>query len=138
LSVTDGDTLIVQRHGTSERIRLRGIDCPEKDQPFGKEATSFTRDATLEHEVGVKEWGHDKYNRTLGDIILSDGRILNQELVRAGMCWWYRKYSDDQTLSILEAEAHAAHRGLWAAEEQVPPWEWRKRHKNKSGNEVVP
>ncbi len=68
----------------------------------------------------------DRYGRTITDVILPDGRVLNQELVKAGMCWWYRKYSDDQTLGELEAEARQQKHGLWADPSPVPPWEWRR------------
>jgi endonuclease YncB( thermonuclease family) len=68
-----------------------------------------------------------KYKRTLGDVILPDGMNLNQELVRQGMCWWYRKYAPgDTVLEGLEKEAREAKKGLWADPQPVPPWEWRK------------
>ncbi len=54
-------------------------------------------------------------------MILPDGRVLNQELLKAGLVWWYRKYSDDTHLGGLEAEARAAQRGLWADPHAVPP-----------------
>ena len=71
--------------------------------------------------------GHDKYQRTIGDVILPDGINLNQELVKDDWCWWYRKYArGDMVLEGLEAEAREARRGLWADPQPVPPWEWRK------------
>jgi hypothetical protein len=69
----------------------------------------------------------DRYGRLVGDVLLPDGRILNQELVKAGMAWWYRPYApNDPTLAQLEAEARTAKRGLWADAHPVPPWQWRK------------
>ncbi len=66
----------------------------------------------------------DRYGRTIGEVILPDGRIVNRELVRAGFAWWYRKYApEDETLKELEAEARDAKRGLWADASPVPPWE---------------
>ena len=59
-------------------------------------------------------------------MILPDGRSLNEELVYQGLAWWYRKYSKDQSLGELEAQARQAKLGLWADTEPVPPWEWRK------------
>ena len=56
-----------------------------------------------------------------------DGRNLNQELVKQGWCWWYRKYAPgDTVLEGLEKDAREARRGLWADPQPVPPWEWRK------------
>jgi len=61
-------------------------------------------------------------------VILADGRVINEELVQAGLAWWYRRYSpNDERLAQLEADAKAAKRGLWADAEPVPPWEWRWR-----------
>ncbi|HSL02523.1 MAG TPA: thermonuclease family protein, partial [Nitrospiraceae bacterium] len=68
------------------------------------------------------------YKRILGDVILTDGMNLNQELVKQGWCWWYRKYAlGDTVLERLEKQARGAKKGLWADPQLVPPWEWRKR-----------
>ena len=75
----------------------------------------------------VKTFGHDKYRRTIGDVVLADGRILNQELVKAGLAWWYEKYSKDLVLRDLQEEARIAKRGLWVYTDPVAPWEWRHR-----------
>jgi len=48
-------------------------------------------------EVTVQTHGHDKYKRTIGDVILPDGMNLNQELVKQGWCWWYRRYGPGNT-----------------------------------------
>jgi hypothetical protein len=63
----------------------------------------------------------------VGEIILPDGRNLNQEIVRAGLAWWYQQYARRETvLRDLEQEARAAKRGLWIDPKPVAPWEWRK------------
>ena len=72
--------------------------------------------------------GHDKYKRTIGDVMLLNGMNLNQELVKQGWCWWYRKYAPaDTVLEGLELDAREAKKGLWNAPTPTPPWEWRKR-----------
>jgi endonuclease YncB( thermonuclease family) len=77
--------------------------------------------------VTVQVKDTDRYGRPGGEVLLADGRSLNQELVRAGLAWWYRQYAPhDTTLAQLEAEARAAKRGLWADAAPVPPWAWRK------------
>jgi micrococcal nuclease len=71
--------------------------------------------------------GHDKYGRTIADVLLPDGMNLNQELVKEGWCWWYRKYAPgDMVLEGLESEARAGQIGLWADPQPVPPWECRQ------------
>ena len=128
LSVFDGDTLSAVVNGVPEKIRLTGIDCPEHDQPFGSQATQQAKQLALEKAVKVTEVGRDKYHRLLGEVVLPDGRMLNRELVREGVCWWYRKYAPgDRVLEGLEKEARDGQRGLWADPQPVPPWEWRKR-----------
>ncbi len=78
--------------------------------------------------VTVQDHGRGRYGRTIGEVILPDGHVLNHELVRTGLAWWYRRYApDDGTLSQLEANAKAAKRGLWADPNPVPPWAWRGR-----------
>jgi micrococcal nuclease len=110
-----------------ERIRLNGIDCPEKGQAFGKRAKQAASDLAFGKEVTIQTHGHDKYKRTLAEVLLPDGMNLNQELVMQGWCWWYRKYAPgDTVLEGLENEAREARIGLWADPHQVPPWEWRK------------
>jgi len=127
VGVIDGDSIRVMRNGKAERIRLQGIDCPKKKQAFGTRAKQFTSEMVFGKYVTVKEAGRDHYGRTLGDVLLSDGRNLNHELLKAGYAWWYRQYSKDASLGDLEDGARLAQRGLWADPEPVPPWEWRKR-----------
>lgn len=129
VSVHDGDTLTVVTHdGNRQKVRLVGIDCPEAQQSFGPQATEETGRLALNQDVTITTRGHDRYQRTLGEVQLRDGRILNQELVASGMCWWYRKYAfSDRIMEHLEFEAKAQHRGLWANPDPVPPWDWRKR-----------
>lgn len=131
-NVHDGDTVMVLYHGGPERIRLYGIDCPEKEQPYGQEATDEVSHLLMNQNVTVEEKGRDRYGRLLAILQLSDGRFVNQELVRTGACWWYQKYaSRDRELERLEGEAKAAHTGLWASSNPIAPWEWRKQHRNR-------
>lgn len=125
VKVSDGDTIEVMRQGRAEKIRLAGIDCPEKKQAFGQAAKRFTLDLAAQKFVTIKVETTDRYGRTVGEVILPDGRSLNRELVRSGYAWWYRKYSSDASLGSLESEARAARRGLWAEPNPVPPWDWR-------------
>jgi len=127
VGISDGDTVSVLREGKAVKVRLHGVDTPEKAQAFGTQARKFTSDAAFQQTVTVVVQTTDRYGRLVGDILLPDGRSLNQELVKAGMAWWYRPYApNDIMLAQLEAEARAARRGLWADAHPIPPWEWRK------------
>jgi endonuclease YncB( thermonuclease family) len=125
VGVLDGDSIRVMHNGKAEQVRLQGIDCPEKKQAFGTTAKQFTSEMVFGKGVTVKETGRDRYGRTLGDVVLPDGRNLNHEILKAGYAWWYRQYSKDARLGDMEDEARLARRGLWAESEPVPPWEWR-------------
>jgi micrococcal nuclease len=117
----------VLHDGREERVRLWGIDAPESKQPWGTRAKQFTGDLAFGKTVTVRVRDIDRYKRTVVEIILPDGRNLNQELVRAGLAWWYRQFAKrDTVLPVLEEEARAAKRGLWADPSPTPPWEWRK------------
>jgi micrococcal nuclease len=125
VGISDGDTIKVMHNGVAEKIRLNGIDCPEKDQPFGTKAKQFASDMVFGQVVKVVGHGKDKYGRTIGEVILEDGRNLNKELIKAGMAWWYKKYSKDKELKALANAAKKAKMGLWADPHPIPPWKWR-------------
>jgi endonuclease YncB( thermonuclease family) len=124
--VRDGDTITVLYAGRPTVVRLHGIDAPETGQAFGTRAKQFAGSLAFGKTVIVYVKGQDRYGRTVGDVTLPDGRHLNQDLVRAGYAWWFRRYSTDLRLATLEAEARAGRRGLWADPDPVPPWEWRR------------
>lgn len=132
VGVSDGDTIKVLRAGKQVRVRLAGIDCPEKRQAFGKRAKRFTSDLVFAKEVTVKVMDIDRYKRIVGEVILEDGTNLNQALVRAGLAWWYQRYAPgDRELERLEKSARENKRGLWADPHPVPPWEFRKKRRKR-------
>jgi endonuclease YncB( thermonuclease family) len=131
IGITDGDTLTILHAGRQQVIRLHGIDAPEKVQAFGTRAKLCAAALAFGQTVIVSVRGLDRYGRTIGDVTLPDGRILNQELVRAGCAWWFRRYSTDDRLAALEAVARAERRGLWADPHAVAPWKWRRRQKTR-------
>lgn len=125
VGVTDGDTIKVLHANRSETVRLLGVDAPEKRQAYGDRARQFTADLAFDRTVTVRTSGRDRNGRLLGEVVLPDGRSVNQELVRAGYAWWFRKYSRDIQLARLEEEARQDRRGLWADAAPQAPWEYR-------------
>jgi micrococcal nuclease len=136
VAISDGDTVRVMHEGRSEKIRLYGIDAPERGQAFSSRAKQFVSGLCFGKEVTVKARGQDRYQRTIADVILPDGRNLNHEIVRAGFAWWFRKYAPgDETLERLEKEARQARLGLWVDQQSpIPPWEWRKASRYQLAN----
>jgi endonuclease YncB( thermonuclease family) len=132
VGVPDGDTLTVLRARRPERVRLQGVDAPEKRQAFGERARRFTADLAFDRTVTVRTTGRDRNGRLLGEVVLPDGRSLNQELVRAGYAWWFRKYSRDERLARLEDDARTGRRGLWADQAPEAPWDFRGRRTSAS------
>ena len=93
VSVLDGDTIEVLHNQRPERIRLYGIDCPEKAQAFGQKAKHATSALVFGKDVTLQTHGKDKYGRTIADVILTDGTNVKHTLVKDGWCWWHRKYA---------------------------------------------
>jgi micrococcal nuclease len=94
---------------------------------FGQRAKHAVADFAFRKEVTVQTHGHDKYQRTLADVLLLDGTNVNHALVKDGWCWWYRKYAPGDTLlEGLETEAREAKKGLWVDPAPIPPWVYRK------------
>ena len=127
VGITDGDTLTFLADGNQPiKIRLVEIDCPESAQPYGNRAKQELSALAFGKSARVESQGTDRYGRTLGRVFV-DGLDVNAEMIRRGAAWVYRKYSTDQSLFPLEAEAKREKRGLWnmPEAERIPPWEWR-------------
>jgi endonuclease YncB( thermonuclease family) len=128
IRVIDGDTLRLARGGAEATYRLYGIDTPEPRQPYGEQAGLFTRLLTAGDLVTVTVTGRDRHRRVVAIVTLPNGVILNDELVRVGLAWWYTAYAPKAThLQTLELAARAVQRGLWADPGARPPWEWRRK-----------
>ena len=126
VGVKDGDTIELLRNGKTETVRLFGVDTPEKTQAYGQRARQFTSDLVFGKTVRLIVNNTDRYGRTVGTIILPDGRSLNEELVRNGYAWHYKAYSNDLKLANLESDARRYKRGLWQDANPVAPWDFRK------------
>ena len=144
IHIVDGDTIdILTADKTTIRIRLNGIDAPETGQPFGKNAKQYLSEFIGGQTVRVVTHDKDRYGRTIGDVYFEDaagpdfkpGTVLppwniNRELVKRGLAWHYKKYSDDENLEMDEIRAKERKLGLWSDARSIPPWEWRKLSKD--------
>ena len=134
VGVYDGDTITVLRGKERVRVRISAVDCPEVrayfgkggQQPYSRQATQFTEKLVGGKRVMVKKVGNSR-DRTVGIVMLPDGRRLGHELLAAGYGWLDPRYSKDAGLLKAQATAKQAKRGLWAGTDPVAPWEWRKR-----------
>lgn len=136
--VSDGDTLTILRGLEKQKIRLCGIDAPEKNQPLGRESSDFVRSliAQSNNKVIVVPTQSDRYGRTVAEVfvILPDGseKFLQEELILAGLAYHYAQYSSrcPNRNAIVEAEAIARSQkvGVWRGF-HVPPWEHRRKNR---------
>lgn len=132
ISVADGDTITVLTADNQQvKIRLYGIDCPERRQAFGNRARQTTSNAVSGKGVTVQPIEIDRYGRTVGIVFMPNNESLNSLLVREGMAWVYPQYCRrkevcDQ-LRVFEQSARNEKHGLWSDKEPMPPWEWRKQ-----------
>ena len=128
ISVKDGDTLILKdKRDKLYKVRLEDIDAPEIGQPFGRPAKRLLEDLALEKIVRVNYTQVDKYDRLIGEVFLPDGKMLNEEALKAGLAWHYRVKNPHSTfLEKMEYKAWKKHLGLWVQENPIPPWEFRR------------
>ena len=135
VSVADGDTVtVLDASKTQHKIRLTGIDAPEKMQPFGRKSKFSLSELVYLKKVTVETDKKDRYGRNLGKVLI-DGKDANLMQIERGFAWWYRAYKKDQSASdrrlyeAAEASAKAKKLGLWADTKAVPPWLFRRGEK---------
>ncbi len=126
VGVADGDTLTVLDGTRQVRVRLWGIDAPERKQPWSSRSRAALAARAMHRDAIVATRGTDGYGRTLARVAV-DGVDLGEAQVRDGMAWVYRRYSKDRAMIALEDDARAARRGLWSLPDPEPPWAWRAR-----------
>ncbi|MDU1889620.1 MAG: thermonuclease family protein [Dysgonomonas sp.] len=124
--VIDGDTVVLLTEDKKQvKIRLDGIDCPEKAQDYGNKATLYIRELCYNKEVKVLKTGTDRYGRILG-VLYIDSINVNEALIRHGLAWHYKRYSNSLRLDSLEQLARKEKLNLWKMPNPIPPWEYRK------------
>lgn len=144
VGVSDGDTItVLDSDKRQHKIRVAGIDAPEKNQAFGQRSKENLSRLVFGKEVEVQWSKHDRYQRIVGKVMVAEpgcqrpdcAKILDAGLgqVTAGFAWWYRKYAKEQSAEdarsyeTAEQEARARSVGLWRDAEPIPPWDWRKK-----------
>lgn len=133
IRIMDGDTMEVLYESKPIKIRLAHIDCPEKrgSQPFGNNAKKALSDLCFGQQVTVYGQKLDRYKRLIAVILNNKKQNINQEMVKQGMAWHFKKYSSDPVYASLEITARKNKVGLWHDANPTPPWEWRKTKHNK-------
>ena len=130
-TVFDGDTIdVLDQNGRRIRVRLGGIDAPERGQPFGEKARDSLQRLLSVGPLDVEPNSIDRYQRVLARVTCA-GRDAGFEQIRAGAAWFYPwtdsiSESDRVAYSREEQAAKASRRGLWSDRDPVPPWQFRR------------
>jgi len=133
VGVADGDTItILDADKAQHKIRLAGIDAPEKRQAYSEKAKKALCSKVFGKQVDVTYSGKDRYGRIVGNVRIN-GRWINKELVAEGWAWYYNKYSSDKVLAAAEVQARKEKLGFWEDSSlPLPPWEYRLKAKQRS------
>jgi endonuclease YncB( thermonuclease family) len=130
VDVTDGDTITVEPLTGGERIKVRlyGIDAPERKQPYGESARGYVVKLALYKQATIQTLpqGNDRYGRVVATVEIEGAGVLQELLLANGMAWVYPPYCKNcRKWEALQNEAQVQEKGLWAGKKPVPPWKWR-------------
>lgn len=136
VGVLDGDTVtVLDTSRMQHRVRLAGIDAPEKNQGFGEVSKQNLARVVFGRFVMVEYDKRDRYDRIVGKVLV-DGRDACLRQIQDGLAWHFKRYEKEQsaadriTYAAAEEQARIARRGLWREPQPVPPWEFRKSRKS--------
>jgi len=133
VAIADGDTItLLDTNKVQHRIRLAGIDAPEKSQAFGNVSRQHMAELAFNQQAVADCYKIDRYDRRVCTVYV-DGKDVGLAQLDAGLAWWYRKYANEQppqerlTYETAETKAYVDRIGLWQERNPMPPWNWRKR-----------
>ena len=131
VGILDGDTItVLDRDQVQQRVRLSGIDAPEKRQPFGQRSKEGLSDCAFDKQAVIEGNKIDRYQRLIGKVVVS-GQDCNLNQVKLGLAWHYKKYQkeqpvqDRQAYATEEDTARLGKLGLWSNTNPTPPWDFR-------------
>ena len=132
IKIVDGDTYdILLDDNTTKRIRMDGIDAPERGMPFFKVSKDYLGSLCFGKMVRIEQTTMDQYGRTVARSYQTDNRELGLQMIQAGYAWHFKRYSSDRILANAETVARNNKAGLWSDEMPVAPWNWRRKSREK-------
>lgn len=146
MGVSDGDTItVLDADHEQHKIRLSGIDAPEKKQPFGQRSKENLSRLVYGRDVMVEWKKRERYGRIVGKVMVAEPGCSQQDCpktidaghaqVASGLAWWYAHYAKEQwngdadRYAKAEQEAREKRLNLWSQPDPIPPWDWRKQRK---------
>jgi len=138
IGIIDGDTYdLLIGDSLTIRIRMKGIDAPEKGMPFSNVAKKYLSSICFGKMVKLDGIKKDRNERIIAYSYLEDSSELSHEMVKAGLAWHFKKYSSDSSLATLELEARNLGLGLWKDKYPIAPWEIRKLHREGTSTKIL-
>ena len=132
VGITDGDTFTLLVNGHDHvKIRIDGIDAPEKGQAFGNRAKEYLSGMIWGKELTVTVTKKDRYGRSIGKISTPEIPDVGLEMIKAGLAWQYRDYNKDESYAEAERLACENKKGLWIYKNPIRPQDFRKDHRKK-------
>lgn len=125
IDVLDGDTVKLRSDWHIYKIRLAGIDAPEKQQAYGVQSKIYLEHLIADKDVSIKVLSCDQYGRYVGKIYLN-GKDINGEMIRSGYAWHYNHFDSNPVYAGFMLDAQRSNRGLWQEVHPTPPWIFRK------------
>ncbi len=126
IGISDGDTFTVLFQNKPYKIRIQGIDAPEKKMPFGKNSKIYLSDLIFNRYVNLKITKIDRYQRFVANVYLKNQTNIGYLMIKKGLAWHFKKYSKDKNMDYYEQIARESKIGLWIDNNPIPPWEYRK------------
>lgn len=133
VGITDGDTItVLDSENIQHKVRLAGIDAPERGQPFGQKSKEVLSSCAYGHQAHIEGRKLDRYGRLVGKVLVN-GQDCNLNQVKQGMAWHYKKYEAEQhpedrlLYSEVEIQARNMKIGLWIDKDAMAPWDFRKK-----------
>ena len=135
LKVSDGDTISIQKVDNGKfvgeilKIRMYGMDAPEKSQDYGPESRQALEKLVAGKTLSIEIKNKDRYSRTVA-IVYANGKNVNEEMVKTGNAWWYQEYAKKDTqFEEYQKNAMKKKLGLFSRKGYIEPWVYRKNKK---------
>jgi endonuclease YncB( thermonuclease family) len=128
VGISDGDTFTaINRDNLQLKIRIYGIDAPEKGQDFGNKAKEILSDYVYGKNIVIDVQSRDSWGRYVSYVFTPDGKDVSLLMLKAGMAWHFKKYDSTEEYAKAEEQARKAKTGLWSMADPVAPWDYRSK-----------
>ena len=131
VKISDGDTFTLLVNGNEQvRVRIDGIDAPEKGQSYGNRAKEYLSSLIWGEDISVYVTKRDRYGRSIGKVSTPRIEDVGLEMIKAGYAWQYRDYNNDKSYTSSENSARKQLKGLWQDRNPIRPQDFRERKRN--------